>query len=538
MTFVSSLLVTARRRRAAACAGVVAAMTLSLVAGPAGAAWGATRVLYVATTGTDSGNACKVAATPCATVGHALAKAASGDVIQVAAGRYDEHGLTVRVPVTIEGAGPGATIIDGQKMGQVMLIEDGVTATVAKLAIVNGKNTGSDGGGMENDGTVSLVQDRFAGDHSDDPGGAIVNFGTIATLTGDTFSQNSTARYGGAIENFGTIGDATGDTFEANFGDFGAGAIDNQGSIGTLDGSSFTSNTAEFAGAIDNSETIGDLSGDTFWHNKVDGYAGAIENVLGATITKLTDDTVADNTVLDGLGQGGGIEQDTSSIGLLADDTIIGNHAVIGGGLYNDDSTISSVTGVIVATNTGTEGAECENFQSQITDGGYNLESDSDANRNCGFSAADHDVVGHSPGLRQLGAWGGPTLTAPPLPTSVAVSDGAPGPCPVSTDERGVPRPQSASGQCDIGAVQWAPPTPTALAPSSGPASGGTHVMITGSGFTLATRVTYGGVPAQFQVLGDGRITTTAPPGRGDELVRVLTPDGRSTANLRFAYTG
>jgi hypothetical protein len=44
-------------------------------------------------------------------------------------------------------------------------------------------------------------------------------------------------------------------------------------------------------------------------------------------------------------------------------------------------------------------------------------------------------------------------------------------------------------------------------------------------------------VPARFWVLSDSRLTAVAPPGRGAELVRVLNPDGRSAATLRFSYS-
>ena len=39
-------------------------------------------------------------------------------------------------------------------------------------------------------------------------------------------------------------------------------------------------------------------------------------------------------------------------------------------------------------------------------------------------------------------------------------------------------------------------PTITSLSPTSGPAAGGTSVIITGTGFTGATAVTFGATPA------------------------------------------
>jgi hypothetical protein len=378
------------------------------------------------------------------------------------------------------------------------------------------------------------MHDRIVGNSAADPGGAIVNYANITALVDDRFGGNTSARYGGAIENFGNISLATGDSFTGNSASVGAGAVDNSGTISSIDNSSFTANTSGFAGALDNFGTIGDLSGDTFWRNSVFGYGGALANVFGS-ISTLTNDTFIANTVSDGYGQGGAIEQDEGVIGLLANDTIIGNHATVGGGIDNQaNSTINALTGTIVASNTGKQGPNCENFNSTIVDAGYNLESDAAAT--CGFSAARHDLVGTNPALRPLGNFGGLTLTSPPLPTSPVIHAGPAGSCPTSTDQRGVPRLQPA-GACQIGAVEWAPPVPVSLNPSAGSRSGGTHVRITGSGFTLATSVRFGSTPLRFRVVNDSTIDVVSPPGRGVEPVRVTNPDGTALDGVGFSYT-
>ncbi len=64
-------------------------------------------------------------------------------------------------------------------------------------------------------------------------------------------------------------------------------------------------------------------------------------------------------------------------------------------------------------------------------------------------------------------------------------------------------------------------PVVTSVAPATGPASGGTPVTIAGSGFTGAVSVTFGGTPATFQVVSDGEIQATAPPGSGTATVQV-----------------
>ncbi len=85
-----------------------------------------------------------------------------------------------------------------------------------------------------------------------------------------------------------------------------------------------------------------------------------------------------------------------------------------------------------------------------------------------------------------------------------------------------------------------AQPAVTSISPSQGQWSSGTPttVTITGSGFTGATAVYFGFVPATgFTVVSDTQITATLPNGTGSASVTVTTPAGNSPANsAMFAY--
>jgi ELWxxDGT repeat protein len=86
------------------------------------------------------------------------------------------------------------------------------------------------------------------------------------------------------------------------------------------------------------------------------------------------------------------------------------------------------------------------------------------------------------------------------------------------------------------------PPVVSGISPSTGPTSGGTAVTLTGTGFTDATAVYFGGAPAtRFTVNGDGSITAIAPaaPAGGTVDVTVFAPGGTSatTASDQFTYT-
>ncbi len=80
-------------------------------------------------------------------------------------------------------------------------------------------------------------------------------------------------------------------------------------------------------------------------------------------------------------------------------------------------------------------------------------------------------------------------------------------------------------------------PAISSIAPASGPDTGGTHVTITGSGFTGATGVTFAGSPdTAFPVVNDTTITATTPAGiPGPANVVVLSPAANSTPGI-FTY--
>ncbi|MFE3548019.1 beta strand repeat-containing protein [Streptomyces kronopolitis] len=79
-------------------------------------------------------------------------------------------------------------------------------------------------------------------------------------------------------------------------------------------------------------------------------------------------------------------------------------------------------------------------------------------------------------------------------------------------------------------------PVLSALSPNTGPASGGTVVTLSGTGFTGATAVRFGSVSASFTVVSSTQIAATAPAGSGTAQVTVTTPGGTSNG-LPYTYT-
>jgi hypothetical protein len=89
----------------------------------------------------------------------------------------------------------------------------------------------------------------------------------------------------------------------------------------------------------------------------------------------------------------------------------------------------------------------------------------------------------------------------------------------------------------------YAPAGPyvTELRPEQGSVEGGRPVRVLGTHFNGASEVSFGGVPATFEILSSETISARTPPGNAPVVdVRVTTPEGTSPANPydRYTYQG
>ena len=296
--------------------------------------------------------------------------------------------------LTIDGSGQSITV-DGASTFQILTVNSGATLTVENLTMSDGSATL--GGGIENEGTLTVSNCTFSGDIGTDggDGGAIYNTGVL-TVTNSTFSGNS-AGSGGALDNHATL-TITSSTFSGNSAPMGAGgAIRNVGSL-KLTNSTFSGNSADVA-----------------------GLGGAIDNANGASMT-IANSTFSGNSV-SGEDQFG--------------------HTGHGGVIENFGS--ATLSGVILAASTG--GGNCDNVfpgSKLPTSAGFNISDDS----SCGFSGTS---INSSTTLnldpRGLQNNGGPTQTialeagsdAIDLIPSTACVD-ANG-LPLTLDQRSLPRP-------------------------------------------------------------------------------------------------
>jgi len=332
-------------------------------------------------------------------------------------------------------------------------------------------------------------------------------------------SNTATAGYGGGInENDAPVTLMRNSTVNGNTGGAGGGGLD------LLD----TFDNSPGALTVDNSAIVSNTAAN-------DG--GGVNNDTGSTLT-MTNSTIAGNTAA---GFGGGILTYSSTVALV-NDTVAGNTSPNSGGgisIANTNSLSTTLTNSILALNNAPRGPDCNGA---FTSGGYNVVGSTSGG--CAPSGGMGDVTNRDPRLGPLRDNGGPTLTRALLPDSPAIDLVSPASCAgLTTDQRGFPRPFPVGGACDAGAYEYQPVV-TGLSPTSGPAAGGTSVIITGVDLEGATGVSFGGVAATGVVAEpSGRsVMATSPAhaaGPVDVQAAVMAGTGvvTSTATMSGAFT-
>jgi predicted outer membrane repeat protein len=385
---------------------------------------------YVDGVNGDDGNDCKTKATACATIGHAISLAASGDSIAIAAATYPEN-LSIPFNLTLNGALAATTIIDGTNTANVFTVGAGISLTLSNLTVKRGVGY-SGGGGVYNSGTLTVNKSNFYVNTAL-TGGAILNYGT-AVISNTTFSGNSPYFFGRSAS---------------------CGAIDNRNAM-TITTSTFYNNYANnnftSGGAICNTTNTGALTitDSTFSTNSSQGnnggYGGAIYN-YAATLT-VTNSTFSQNSAT----TSGGAIYSLGGTVQISNSTFGNSFVSIGGGgaLSNSGSTFLIQNSIVAnAANGG-------NCAGTITSKGYNLSSDG----TCSFSGPG-DLNNKNPKLGALRKNGGPTQTMALPKGSPALDAGNPAGCRdfagnlLTTDQRGRPRPGAGETTgCDMGAYE------------------------------------------------------------------------------------
>ena len=255
-------------------------------------------------------------------------------------------------------------------------------------------------------------------------GGGIYNEGTV-TINNSTISDNTVdGGGGGGISNLGTAF-IFNSIISGNSGGFGGG-IYNEGII-TVSNSTIISNTAVAGGGFNNSSFGTAIINNSTINNNSANRGGGISNGNSATLMS-NNSTISGNSA-DNVG---GI--DNFGVATISNNTLNDHN---GGGIYNG-ATIT-VNNTIIANSIN--GGDC--FGSIIS-AGHNIASDSSCNL-----TGDGDLTDTNPMLESLQDNGGPTFTHALMPTSPAIDAGNTS---LTQDQRGIARPQGLAD--DIGAFE------------------------------------------------------------------------------------
>jgi len=394
-------------------------------------------------------------------------------------------------PLTIDVTPPNCTI----GLTSALTVGAGVNITIDGNGLVLDGQTKTfdiiDINGSGNPSTLALdwvtVEDGLTGINASGSAGGVYtnggNGGTV-TLTDSTVSGNA------------------GDGVTTSGGGSGAFGFSGNGGSVTLTGSTVSGNKG-------NGVTT---SG---------GYGGLYSGGNGGTVT-LADSTVSGNTD-DGIttsgGSGGGYGNGGNGGTVTLTDSTIGDNTsgginLSGGGkVFGKRGAGGSFT--VTATILTNTGANCVGVGS-LSDNGYNLASDN----SCGFTsstslpngAATTPPTDQQLNLLPLGNYGGPTQTIALGPGSIAIdaiptgTDNDQTVClnanqqpitypgtstPITTDQRGITRPQGP--KCDIGAYE-APAVTITTTPSAPASSGWYNSGQLGVGGKLPVTASYSGL--------------------------------------------
>ena len=254
----------------------------------------------------------------------------------------------------------------------------------------------------------------------------VVNYPGVATIYGVTIEKGSNGN-GGAISNAsGTV---------------------------TLSNCFLSGNkSTDGGGAIYNGGTM-TISNCTFWNNTASVTGGAIANFVKVTVSNST--FVTNSSPL-----GGGIFNSSFGDAYISNSTFSGNSASShGGGIYTGGGE-TEVKNTLMANEP--TGGNCYSLGDFISEG-YNLSDDDSCTTTAFVLASDlnNTPAGLDPNGLQYN--GGSTQTIALLagsPGSTAIDAIPLSACTdafgnlVTTDQRGVTRPQGATGYCDIGAYE------------------------------------------------------------------------------------
>ncbi|HVG33171.1 MAG TPA: cadherin-like domain-containing protein, partial [Pyrinomonadaceae bacterium] len=234
--------------------------------------------------------------------------------------------LLIEKNLTIEGPGADQLTIQRDSADTAnfrIFTVDACTAWISGLTISNGKVTGGAGGGILNEGTLTLT-DSVISHNSANLGGGIRNLGTL-NIKGSTLSSNSATGFGGlggAISNAvaATAMVISNSTISNNSAVNTGGAI-HTASATVIINTTIANNSAGSGGGIRNLALLGISNSTISTNSAVEG--GGILSSLGAV--GLTNVTITNNRATDTSANAGGGIKRTGGLFRLDNTIVAGN---------------------------------------------------------------------------------------------------------------------------------------------------------------------------------------------------------------------
>ncbi|HEY2586797.1 MAG TPA: hypothetical protein VGI81_13720 [Tepidisphaeraceae bacterium] len=271
--------------------------------------------------------------------------------------------LEIGDDLTIRGPGASALTVSGSNQSRIFEVDANVTAAISGLTLAGGHplGFGIGGGGVLNNGMLTLTDSTLANNFAGGPGGGIDNTGngTLA-VNRCTLSVNSAGGGGGGIENDGNL-IVTGSTFSSNLAgtfDPTGGGITNYGVASVAD-SAFSRNQGGYGAGVANPAgtlavarcwfannvaanqgggiyTLGMLSvSDSIFVGNSARHTGGGVDIENGTAT-LFNTLVALNSA----DQGGAIEIDNGTA-TLSYSIVFGNQSAVGSGIDSGNGTVT-----------------------------------------------------------------------------------------------------------------------------------------------------------------------------------------------------
>ena len=407
---------------------------------------------------------------------HAIDNAVDGDVIDatgISGTIVLSSELVINDDITINGPGADTLTVSGNNSVRVFYINVVATVEINHLTVANGKVIDVSGGGIYNDGSLTLNHVTVTGNQALESvspyehGGGIYSPGSL-TIHHGLISNNTATYSAGGIYADSTISLTITDTvIDSNqtLNDNGAGGglrVDGT-STATLTRVTISNNSASDSGGGINSTssliiTDSVVSNNSTFGSSAGGYGGGLTLSNSGNTFTLTNVTISGNSAdnLSNSAGAGGLFLTAGTLN-LNNVTVTGNTSEgDAGGIFAHPLSTVNIGNSIISGNTSSS-AVTEDCYATLTSKGYNLIQVISACTIGGDTTGN--LTGVDPLLGALADNGGPTLTHALLAASPAIDAGDNSTC-EGKDQRAIIRPQDGDGDltdtCDMGAYEFA----------------------------------------------------------------------------------